>query len=156
MTKLVVGSEAPDFQTFSHEGRELNLAELRINGPVVLFFYPRDFTSGCTAQACSFRDTHDDFSGLGATIIGVSADSIESHKKFANKYNLPFHLVSDRKRLLHEKYQVGKTWGILPERITFIIDRDGTIKNIFDSAVYVNKHSTNALEKIHQLTPDAY
>ncbi len=151
MSRLAVGSDAPDFEVFSHEGSEVCLSELLQTGPVVLFFYPKDFTTGCTSQACSFRDAHDDFSNLGTTIVGISSDSNESHQKFARKYDLPFYLVSDEKKILHKKYQVGKSWGILPERVTFVIDTDRTIKNIFDSAVYVNKHSKNALQKVRHL-----
>ncbi len=151
MPRLAVGSEAPDFEAFSHKGSKVCLSELLQMGPVVLFFYPKDFTSGCTSQACSFRDAHDDFSNLGSTIIGISADSNESHQEFASKYTLPFYLVSDEKRCLHKKYQVGKSWGVLPERITFVIDTDRIIKNIFDSAVFVNKHSKNALQNVRDL-----
>jgi len=151
MSRLAVGSEAPKFEAFSHEGIKISLSELLKIGPVVLFFYPKDFTAGCTSQACSFRDSHSDFSILGSTIVGISADSNKSHQEFASKYDLPFYLVSDEKKSLHKKYLVGKSWGVLPERITFVIDTKGTIKNIFDSAVYVNKHSKNALEKVRQL-----
>tara|TARA_B100001250_G_scaffold47840_2_gene37472 strand:- start:2160 stop:2630 length:471 start_codon:yes stop_codon:yes gene_type:complete len=151
MKRLAVGSEAPDFQAYSHEGSMVSLSELLKKGPAVLFFYPKDFTAGCTSQACSFRDMHDEFSKLGSTVIGVSADSDDSHRQFAHKYELPFYLVSDTEKILHKKYQVGKRWGLMPERITFVVGTDGRIKYIFDSSFYVNKHSTNALEKIYQL-----
>ncbi|MEE3234654.1 MAG: peroxiredoxin [Candidatus Latescibacterota bacterium] len=154
MKRLAVGTEAPDFQAYSHEGSMVSLSELLKKGPVVLFFYPKDFTAGCTAQACTFREMHDEFNKLGSTIIGISADSNESHRQFAQKYKLPFYLVSDKEKTLHRKYQVGKHWGVMPERITFVVDTDGRIQYVFDSAFYVNKHCTNALEKIHQLIPN--
>ena len=154
MKRLAVGTEAPDFHAYSQEGSRVSLSELLKKGPVVLFFYPKDFTAGCTSQACTFRDLHDEFSKLGSTIIGISADSDESHRQFAQKHELPFYLVSDKEKILHRKYQVGKRWGLMPERITFVVDTDGRIKYVFDSAFYVNKHSTNALDKVYQLIPN--
>jgi peroxiredoxin Q/BCP len=124
--------------------------------PVVLYFYPKDDTSGCTKEACNFRDEFPKFGKLKAEIIGVSADSVESHKKFAGKYKLPFNLLSDEKKEVVEKYGVwqeksmyGKKYmGIV--RTTFIIDSSGKISKIFPK-VKVDEHNQEVMEALKEL-----
>jgi peroxiredoxin Q/BCP len=148
--ELKVGDPAPDFRLPSTEGREIALKEFRGKKNVVLYFYPKDDTPGCTKEACSFRDERTKFDKKDAVILGVSLDDLESHKKFAGKYKLPFPLLSDADKKLAEAYGVykeksmyGRTYmGI--ERSTFVIDKDGTIAQIYRK-VKVDGHSEEIL-----------
>lgn len=131
-----IGKKAPSFTLPDGNGKKISLADYK-GKKVVLYFYPKDMTSGCTQEACDFRDSFPNFSKLKAAVIGVSADSAESHKKFADKYNLPFTLLSDDKKEVVEKYGVWKEKSMYGrkymgiERTTFIINEEGKIKNIF-------------------------
>lgn len=149
MPTLNVGDTAPDFSLPAGDGKTLSLKEFR-GKKVVLYFYPKDNTPGCTKEACSFRDDIRKFERKGAVIIGVSADRVESHRKFADKYDLPFSLVSDEKKSLINAYGVwkkkslyGRTFlGI--ERSTFVIDEKGKIARIYRK-VKVDGHSEEVL-----------
>jgi peroxiredoxin Q/BCP len=145
--KVTVGDVAPDFTLPSHTGEPVTLGEHR-GGWVVLYFYPADDTPGCTKEACSFRDSYEDFTDAGATVIGVSGDSLESHRKFAEKHKLPFTLVSDEGGELRKVYGTGKTLGLLPGRVTYVIDPDGVVREIYDSQFLAHKHHRKALEAI--------
>lgn len=131
-----IGKKAPAFTLPDGNGKKVSLADFKGKN-VVLYFYPKDMTSGCTQEACDFRDSFPNFSKLKAVVLGVSIDSIDSHKKFADKYNLPFSLLSDDKKEVVEKYGVWKEKSMYGrkymgiERTTFIIDKEGKIKNIF-------------------------
>ena len=135
MAELQVGDKAPDFTAILTDGLEITLSEILSSGEgVVLYFYPRDNTPGCTVQACDFRDSFARFSGSGWRVIGVSTDSASSHKKFIDKNDLPFELIVDEESVLHELYDTwreksmyGKTYmGTL--RSTFVIDPEGNLK----------------------------
>lgn len=129
------GQEAPDFELTSDTGERVRLSQFR-GKPVVLYFYPKDDTPGCTAQACGIRDTYEDFEQQGAVVLGVSPDDESSHVKFKQKYGLPFTLLADPDHEVADKYGVwgerkymGKTyWGV--ERSTFLIDEEGRIARI--------------------------
>ncbi len=151
MAALAVGAHAPNFSAETHDGTALQLSELLEHSAVVLFFYPRDFTPGCTAEACAFRDDYTNFVEAGATVVGVSADSGESHRRFAQHHNLPFALISDADGALRKAYGVDKVWGVLPGRVTFVIDRQGVVRNVFDSALFARRHSGDALAKVARL-----
>lgn len=148
--ELKIGDPAPDFRLPSTEGRDIALKEFRGKKNVVLYFYPKDDTPGCTKEACSFRDERPRFDQKDAVILGVSFDDLESHKKFAGKYKLPFPLLSDADKKLAEAYGVykeksmyGRTYmGI--ERSTFVIDKNGTIAQIHRK-VKVDGHSEEIL-----------
>ncbi|HTN42280.1 MAG TPA: thioredoxin-dependent thiol peroxidase [Nitrospiria bacterium] len=148
--ELNVGDAAPDFRLPSTEGREISLKEFRGKKKVVLYFYPKDDTPGCTKEACSFRDERSKFDKEDAVILGVSFDDLESHKKFAGKFKLPFPLLSDADKKVAEAYGVykeksmyGRTYmGI--ERSTFVIDKDGKIARIYRK-VKVDGHSDEIL-----------
>ncbi len=135
MTQLHIGDKAPDFTSVDQNGESISLGNF-IGKKVVLYFYPKDDTPGCTAQACNLRDNYSSLSGKGFQVIGVSNDSIKKHKKFENKYELPFPLVADEEKTIVELYGVygekkfmGKTYmGI--NRTTFLIDEKGNINNI--------------------------
>ncbi len=151
MGTLSIGAQAPDFSAETHDGVALQLSEILEHSAVVLFFYPRDFTPGCTAEACAFRDDYTDFVEAGATVIGVSADSGESHRRFAQHHNLPFALISDADGALRKAYGVDKVWGVLPGRVTFVIDRQRVVRNVFDSALFARRHSGDALSMVARL-----
>jgi thioredoxin-dependent peroxiredoxin len=131
-TKLEEGQTAPDFSLPSQEGKMVKLSDYADKNVVVLYFYPKDFTPGCTTEACTFRDNFQDFTDIGAVVIGVSSDSVESHKKFIEKYNLPFLLLSDEDGKVREQYGAAKFAG-LPARVTFVIDKKGVIRMVFES-----------------------
>ena len=152
---LNVGDKAPSFKLKNQDAKVISLADIK-GKPIVLYFYPKDDTSGCTKEACNFRDEFPKFGKMKAEIIGVSADSVESHKKFAEKYKLPFNLLSDEKKEVVEKYGVWqeksmygrKYMGIV--RTTFIIDPSGKISKIF-SKVKVDEHNQEVMEALKEL-----
>lgn len=140
------GLEAPDFELFSMEGKKIRLSDYRGKKTVVLYFYPKDETSICTAEACSFRDSYEDFVAAGAEVIGVSNDTVDAHKDFASHHRLPFILLSDPEGIVREQYGIKKTLGLLPGRTTFIIDKNGIIRQRFDSQLRYKAHVATALE----------
>jgi peroxiredoxin Q/BCP len=133
---IEVGSKAPLFTLPDSEGNKVSLSDFK-GKKVVLYFYPKDMTSGCTQEACDFRDALPNFSKIKTVVLGISADSVDSHKKFAAKYNLPFTLLSDENKEVLEKYGVWKEKSMYGKkymgivRTTVIIDEEGKIKNIF-------------------------
>lgn len=143
------GEEAPGFTLPSQSGEEVSLDDFR-GRKVVLYFYPKDFTSGCTKEACSFRDRFDEFKDKDAVILGVSNDSVDSHKKFAEKHDLPFQLLSDEDKDVTKTYGVygtKKSFGREYEgitRTTFLIDEDGVIEKVFPR-VRVDGHDEEVL-----------
>jgi peroxiredoxin Q/BCP len=152
MASIGVGATAPDFTKTTHNGATLTLSQFRGDKTVVLYFYPKDETPGCTAEACTFRDSFEDFVEAGAVVIGVSQDSDESHKSFAQQHRLPFLLVSDRDKALQKAYGVPKTMGLLPGRVTYVIDRQGTVQHVFNSQLNAKKHVREALEVVKRLS----
>ncbi|MGC8644365.1 MAG: peroxiredoxin [Isosphaeraceae bacterium] len=145
-----VGDPAPDFTLPSSTGEIVSLASFK-GREVVLFFYPKDNTPGCTAEACSFRDSHQAFQDAGAVVIGVSSDSERSHQQFASRLNLPFLLLSDSKGEVRAQYGVARTLGVLPGRVTYLIDRDGVVRHTFSSQFQPGKHVTEMLTKLQEL-----
>jgi len=149
---LEEGKKAPDFKLKNQNGKTISLNDFKGKN-VVLYFYPKDDTSGCTAEACSFRDDFPKFEKTDAVILGVSPDSVESHKKFEKKYNLNFDLLSDENKVVLEKYDVWKEKNMYGRkymgvvRTTYIIDPDGKIKKIFNK-VKVNGHNKEVLEAL--------
>lgn len=151
MTNLRIGQPAPDFTLPDQNNEETSLIDYRNINNVVLFFYPKDFSPGCTTQACHFRDSYEDFTDLGAVVIGISSDLVESHKKFLDEYLLPFTLLSDRDGEVRKLYGATKIFGLLPGRYTFIIDKDGIIRYIFTSETDMKKHIDEALRVLRTL-----
>jgi peroxiredoxin Q/BCP len=146
-----VGDKAPDFTLPSQMGDKVTLSEYFGKKNVVLYFYPKDETRGCTREACEFRDQYDVFTDLGAEVIGVSAQSVESHKSFATHYGLPFILLSDEKNVVRKLYGVPSSMGILPGRVTYIIDKKGVVRHIFNSQLQPEKHIEEALRILQEL-----
>lgn len=146
-----VGNIAPDFSLLSQNGTPVSLQDFRGKKAVVLYFYPKDDTPGCTAEACAFRDSYEVFQDAGAEVIGVSDDSIESHQKFAAKHNLPFTLLSDTGNKIRQSYGVPATLWILPGRVTYVIDKNGIIQHIFDSMLNFQGHIDEALKTLKRI-----
>lgn len=148
---LKIGDIVPNFTAKDSHGEVFESKSVLGRKPLVIYFYPKDNTPGCTTEACSFRDQYEDFKDLGAEVIGISADSVKSHQKFANKYQLPFILLSDEdKRLRHLFGVKNNLFGLLPGRVTYVIDRNGVVIYIFDS-MNASKHISKALEIIKEL-----
>lgn len=146
---LKIGDKAPDFDAISDAGSTVTLSKTLKNGPVVLYFYPKDETPGCTAEACSFRDKWSDIKELGATVFGVSSDSVESHVKFKENRSLPFTLLSDPGKTIRKLY--GATGTIIPPRVTFVIDSGGTIVHVYNSQMNARNHSTEAISALKKI-----
>jgi peroxiredoxin Q/BCP len=139
------GETAPDFELEAHTGEKVRLSSFRGRKAVVLFFYPKDDTAGCTKEACSFRDNYAEFVSQDTAVLGISSDSGESHQQFASKYNLPFSLLSDPGGRVRSAYGVGRTLGIIPGRATFVIDKVGVIRSAFSSQFQPEEHVRTAL-----------
>ena len=150
-TKVVVGTKAPLFSLPNQEGKEINLKKFLKKKIIVLFFYPKDGSPGCTTEVCSFRDRYELFTKAGAVVIGISGDSLTAHQRFAAKHNLPFLLLSDKDNTVRKLYGVRATLGLIPGRATFIIDKKGIIRHIFVSQFNPKKHVDEALKVIAEL-----
>ena len=148
---IAVGDKAPEFQLHDQNGRTVSLADFRGKKAVVLYFYPKDETPGCTKEACSFRDSYEDFVKAGAEVIGVSGDSVGKHQAFAEHHRLPFTLLADEGNALRKAYGVPATLWILPGRVTYVIDRGGTVRHVFDSQLQATRHIDEALGVIRKL-----
>jgi thioredoxin-dependent peroxiredoxin len=147
-----VGQTPPDFTLPDQDGSVVSLSDLRGSWAVV-YFYPADDTPGCTAESCSFRDSHEEFTDAGARVIGISSDSVESHRAFADKHHLPFTLLADGDGTVRKAWGVGKTMGLLPGRVTYIIDPEGVVRHKFSSQFKPKKHIDEALSVIRAGSP---
>ena len=149
--ELKVGDKIPNFKAKDTNGNDFDSQKLIGQKPLVIYFYPKDNTPGCTTQACSFRDQYEDFKDLGAEVIGISSDSVASHQKFTQQYQLPFILLSDLDKKIRKLFGVPSSlFGILPGRVTYVADKAGTIIMVFDSMM-AKKHIPKALEAIREL-----
>lgn len=149
--KIEIGSKAPEFSLPDQRGNRVNLSDYLGKSNLVLYFYPKDESYGCTKEACSFRDNFEVFREAGAVVIGVSSDDIASHQAFAANHKLPFLLLSDKDKTVADKYGVGKSLGILPGRVTFVIDKQGIIRLMFSSQLNFEKHVTEALDALKKM-----
>lgn len=148
---LTLGDKAPQFTLPTADGRQVSLSDYLGRQPVVVYFYPKDDTPGCTAEACAFRDQYEDFKQAGAEVIGISSDAPEAHAKFASKHRLPFLLLSDRDGAVRKAYGIPATLGLLPGRVTFVVDRDGIIRHLFSSQFRATKHVSEAIGVLKSL-----
>jgi peroxiredoxin Q/BCP len=146
-----VGDKAPDFTLPSQAGDQIRLHDRLGDRVVVLYFFPKDGTPGCTAEACAFRDSHEVFTDAGAEVIGVSSDSVDSHAAFAGRHKLPFTLVSDQGGHVRKTYGVPAVLGVLPGRVTYVIDREGTVRHVFNSMTRISHHINDALDVVKRL-----
>ena len=150
-SKIQVGDAAPDFTLPTQSGAQVSLKDFIGKTTIVLYFYPRDNTSGCTAEACAFRDNYEVFKDAGAEVIGISSDSAQSHQQFASRHSLPFILLSDAKGMVRKRYGVPATFGLLPGRVTYIIDKQGIVRHVFSAQFAAEKHVTEALKVLQTL-----
>ncbi|MCC9137857.1 peroxiredoxin [Pontibacter silvestris] len=150
---IKVGDKAPDFELERQDGGRFRLYELlkEKKKNVVLYFYPKDSTPGCTKQACGFRNQYELFKENGAEVVGISSDSVESHQKFERIHHLPFTLLSDRGSQIRKIYGVPRRLGLLPGRVTYIIDRNATVRYIFNSVSKPLEHVNIALDVLQEL-----
>jgi peroxiredoxin Q/BCP len=148
-----VGDVAPDFTLPDQTGALVELKQLLGRTAVVLYFYPKDATPGCTVEARAFQRSYDAFQQAGAEVIGISSDSIASHRRFATSEQLSFPLLSDRDGAVRELYGVEKTLGILPGRVTYVLDPAGVVRHIYSSQLMPTRHSTEALGAVQALNP---
>ena len=146
---LPVGSTIPNFKLKDQKGEWFDTADHIGKKPLVIFFYPKDFTPGCTAEVCSFRDHFEDFSDAGALVVGISSDSEKSHRNFSKKHEMPFILLSDSDKTVQRKFKVPKRFmSLLPGRETFVIDKTGMVVLSFQS-LQASGHVRNAFKYIH-------
>lgn len=149
--QIAIGEHLPDMSLPNQNGETVKLSDLWKEGPMVLYFYPKDETPGCTAEACTFRDQFADFEAAGARVVGVSSDSPSSHQKFVEKHHLPFTLLSDEGGRLRKELGVKKTLGLIDGRVTFVVDGKGVVRGVFDSQFRATKHVAEALEVLRKL-----
>lgn len=152
MPAIQVGDAAPDFTGQTQTGETISLRDYRGQQAVVLYFYPKDNTPGCTAQACAFRDAYEDFEQAGAVVIGVSSDSLASHQQFTAGKKLPFLLLSDEDGSLRKAYGVPSTLWLLPGRVTYVIDKQGIVQQVFNSQIFASRHAKEALATVQRLS----
>ncbi|HUN38078.1 MAG TPA: peroxiredoxin [Trebonia sp.] len=151
---IQVGDKAPDFTLPSQAGEQVRLSDRLGERVVVLYFYPKDETPGCTKEACAFRDSYEVFGEAGAEVIGVSSDSVDKHVAFAGHHSLPFTLLSDEGGQVRKSYGVPSTLGVLPGRVTYVIDRSGTVRHIFNSMTNIGRHVGDALDVVKKLSAE--
>jgi peroxiredoxin Q/BCP len=153
---LRVGDQVPDFTLPTATGEPLSLSSLR-GRPVVIYFYPKDDTPGCTAEACTFRDRYEEFARAGAEVLGISSDSVSSHARFASKHGLPMKLLADTDGKVRKIFGVKPTLGILPGRATYVVDPEGVVRLVFSSQFRFARHVEEALKIIRgfKVTADA-
>jgi peroxiredoxin Q/BCP len=143
---------APNFTLPSQSGKEVSVRDFLGKKPVILYFYPKDDTPGCTKEACAFRERYEDFRELNAEVIGISSDPVESHRSFAAKHELPFTLLSDEGGKVRKLYGASSTFGLFPGRVTYVLDEEGVVRHIFSSQLGVEKHIEEALEALRSMS----
>jgi len=149
--KVKVGDKAPDFALPDQSGKVVSLKDFLGKRSIVLYFYPKDFTVGCTTEAKSFSERYEEFKELGAEVIGVSSDTVESHESFASQCNAAFTLLSDEGGRVRSVYGVESSLGLIPGRVTYVIDRSGIVRHIFASQLNPKKHVKEAMETLRTL-----
>jgi thioredoxin-dependent peroxiredoxin len=152
MNKIEIGSKVPEFKLLDQNGVEFDIKNVIGKSKLVIYFYPKDETPGCTKEACAFRDQYDVFQQADAVVIGISAQSVESHKSFAENHRLPFTLLSDPEKEVRKLFGVhNNLLGALPGRITYVADKTGTVVYIFDSQTEAVRHVDEALRIIKEM-----
>lgn len=152
MKKPEEGDKIPNFELYDQNEELFRLNEHLGDKNLVIYFYPKDDTAGCTAEACGFRDHFEEFTNYDCQVIGISADDIKSHKNFAEKHQLPFILLSDPENEVRRKFGVPRSMlGMLPGRVTYIVDKNGVIQHIFNSQFRTSQHVNEAINFLKQL-----
>jgi peroxiredoxin Q/BCP len=150
MAAVQVGDQAPTFTAPLQDGGSFDSAALLGQRWLVLFFYPKDNTPVCTKEACAFRDSYEAFTAAGAEVIGVSSDSAASHQAFAAKHRLPFPIISDHDRALRKLFGVPNPLGVIPGRVTYVIDRQGVVRLVFSALFASVDHVHKALAAVQE------
>lgn len=145
--QVKTGDKVPVFSLPDQDGKTFDLATVAGKQPLVIYFYPKDETSVCTKEACSFRDSYEEFKKLGALVIGISSDNVASHKSFAQHHNLPFTLLSDTDQQVRKLFGVPKTF-VIPGRVTYVVDKRGIVIHTFNSMRDGERHVAEALEAL--------
>ena len=149
-SQIANGALVPDFSLQDQDGHTFTLSSALAKGPVIVYFYPKDDTPGCTKEACSFRDSFAAFQDAGVQVVGISSDDVASHKRFAEKYHLPFTLLSDTKGEVRKLFGVPKTM-MMPGRVTYVLDSKGKVVHQFNSMTKATQHVEEAMEAIKKL-----
>ena len=145
------GDRAPDFSLLAQDGRVVSLHDYIGQRNVVLYFYPKDFTIGCTAETRTFGQNYDRVREVDGEVIGISSDSAESHGSFADECGVKFPLLSDRDGKVRETYGVRASFGLLPGRVTFVVDKGGIVRKVFSSQINPKRHVSEAIEALTEL-----
>lgn len=152
MKKIEVGSKIPPFSLPDQDGNELIISDLIGKKNLIIYFYPKDDSPGCTKEACYFQDQFEVFKEADAEVIGISGQSVESHKNFAEKYRLSFTLLSDKGNKIRKAFGVPTNFlGLLPGRVTYVVDKTGTVVHLFDSQIQATRHVDEALQILKNL-----
>jgi len=146
-----VGDRAPEFTLSDQDGKPVSLVDFRGRQTVVVFFYPKDESPVCTIEACGFRDMTPSFTEVGAAVLGISSDNAEKHRAFADQYKLSFPLLADTDGAVRRAFGVPSTLWLFPGRVTYVIDRDGIVRMVYDSPIRAQKHVECALEVARSL-----
>jgi thioredoxin-dependent peroxiredoxin len=149
---LTIGNKCPDFKLQDQNGQWVDIKTLIGAKNLIIYFYPKDDTPGCTKEACMFRDSYEEFKDLGCEVIGISSDDIKSHKAFSEKHRLSFLLLADVKGTVRKQFGVpGNLFGLIPGRVTYIVDKKGTIQGVFNSLLDPAGHLKSAFETVKKL-----
>ena len=148
-----VGDRAPEFTLNDQDRKPVSLADFRGKQAVVVFFYPKDESPVCTIEACGFRDMTPSFAEVGAVLLGISSDDSTKHKAFADQYRLTFPLLADTDGAVRRAFGVPSTLWLFPGRVTYVIDRDGIVRMIYDSQIRAQQHVERALDAVRTLKP---
>ena len=151
-SRLKEGDRAPDFELVSQDGQGISLEGVRRGKDVVLYFYPKDFTMGCTTETREFSAAYDRLVGMGAEVIGISSDTEETHARFASECGAKFPLLSDSGGKVRELYGVRPSMGLVPGRVTFVIDREGVVRRIFSSQLNPRRHVEEAVKALNEIS----
>ncbi len=148
---LKVGEEAPHFSLLDQNGNSVSFLDFRGKKNLVIFFYPKDNTPGCTSESCSFRDNYAGFCALNTQVLGISDDSVQSHEWFAAEHRLPYPVLSDEGGKVRKSFGLNRFLGILPPRASFVIDQKGIICHVFSSQVQISRHIDETLQAVQLL-----
>jgi len=152
MSSLSVGDRVPEFTLKDSKGTDFVLADALGKKTLVIYFYPKDETAGCTAEACAFRDEYESFKQAGAEVVGISKDSVDSHRSFAQNRRLPFVLLSDPNNTVRQRFGVAPSlFGLIAGRATYVVDKSGVIRHVFNSQIRATKHVDEALAVVKRL-----
>ncbi len=149
---IQTGDKCPLFSLPDQNGQQVNISDLIGKTILVIYFYPKDETSGCTREACSFRDSHEDFKDLGCEVIGISSDSVSSHKKFEQNHRLNFTLLADTKKEARKAFGVPPSlFGLISGRVTYIVDLQGTVRGVYNSLTNAEGHIREAMKTVKEI-----